>query len=79
VRAGETIDQPVPVAIEDKSEVTHATTMLEFAKSHNIDEAEACKLLYYLTLPEGSNVRLRQYQQSLAKAQDLGWSLPTNS
>ncbi|MGB1173095.1 MAG: replication protein P [Marinobacterium sp.] len=77
VRAGEAIDQPVSVAIEDKSEVTHATTMLEFAKTHQIDEAEACKLLYYLTLPEGSNVRSRQYQQSLVTAQNRGWTLPT--
>mgnify|MGYP001078061870 CR=1 FL=1 len=76
VRAGEQFEQPHPIAIEQKSEVTHATTMLAFAKTHNIDESEACKVLYYLTLPKGSKVRERQYHQSQLIAAQKGWQLP---
>ena len=76
VRAGEHFDQPHPAGIEQKSEVTHATTMLEFAKTYDIDESEACKVLYYLTLPKGSKVRERQYLHSQSIAAKHHWQLP---
>jgi hypothetical protein len=67
------------VAIEQKSEVTQASQMLEFAKRYQVDESEACQLLYYLTLPKGSKVRARQFALSRETANIKGWQLPTEA
>lgn len=79
VRDGESLEIPNPIALEQKSELTQATTMLSFAKEHNLDESVACKLLYYMTLPANSRTRARQYRQAQQEADALGVSLPTES
>ncbi|HSG04659.1 MAG TPA: replication protein P [Marinobacterium sp.] len=79
VRAGESLEIPNPIALEQKSQVTQATNMLSFAKEHNLDESVACKLLYYLTLPTGSRTRSRQFRQAQQQAESLGISLPTDA
>lgn len=79
VREGERLDIPNPIAIEQKSDVTQANQMLEFAKRYQIDESEACQLLYYLTLPKGSKVRARQFALSQETASTHGWQLPTEA
>lgn len=79
VRAGESLEIPNPIALEQKSELTQAITMLEYAKTHQIEEPIACSLLYYLTLPKNSRGRARQYQQALSQAHALGLELPTES
>jgi hypothetical protein len=77
VRDGESLELPNPIALEQKSELTQATQMLDFAKQYDLDESVACKLLYYLTLPGGSRSRSRQYAQALQQATELGVTLPT--
>jgi len=79
VRQGESLEVPNPVALEQKSELTQATTMLSFAKEHQLDESIACKLLYYMTLPAKSRSRARQYRQAQQQAAELGVELPTDS
>jgi len=79
VRAGDSIDIPNPIALEQKSDSTQARLMLEFAKTHQLEEAVACSMLYYLTLAPNSRARSRQYQQALVQAQSLGLTLPTES
>ena len=77
LREGESLEVPNPIAIEQKSELTQATLMLNFAKEHKLDESVACQMLYYLTLPPGSRSRSRQYAQAQQQAAELGLSLPT--
>ncbi len=80
LRAGDELGRvPNPDGIEDRSEVTRATDMLSYAKENGVDEAVACKLLYYTTLPEGSRTRSRQYQSALQQAAQLNLKLPTTA
>ena len=79
VRQGESFEIPNPIALEQKSELTQASLMLDFAKEQQLDEAVACKLLYYLTLPANSRTRARHYAQAQQQAGELGVKLPTAS
>lgn len=78
LREGEELDIPNPIAIEQKSELTQANLMLDYAKEHKIDESVACQMLYYLTLPAGSRSRSRLYRQAQQQAKSLGLELPTS-
>ncbi|MET3998611.1 replication protein P [Marinobacterium sp. MBR-109] len=67
VREGESLEQPVPVAIENKQANTVADFIQRFTAEHDLEPEEGATLLYYLTLPRGSKIRQRMQQQSQQK------------
>ncbi len=71
VRAGEALDEPVPVAIENKSEGTLATFIQHWAESQSVDQVTATKLLYFMTKPKGSRTRAKFKALAEKQLQDL--------
>lgn len=72
VRQGEQLDEPVPQALENKQDTTNATFMLEFAREHNLDEAETCSMLFYLTCTPRSRQRSMMREKALEKLKAMG-------
>ena len=72
VREGESLQQPVPIAIEDKQVNTVADFIQRFTAEHQLEPEEGATLLYYLTLPKGSRIRSRLQQQSQQKLDQRG-------
>lgn len=65
-REGEVLDDPVPQALENRSEDTLFAFIKHWSQAQSIPEEQAASLLYYLTKPEGSKAR----QRYRAKAQE---------
>ncbi len=74
VRAGEELDEPVPVALENKSDDTLAAFIRQWSESQSVDEVTATKLLYFMTKPKGSRTRAKF--KALAQKQLLELKLP---
>ncbi len=70
-RQGESFEQPVAVAIEDKQ----ATTLFTFISSWSVEQGlsaeEGSSLLYYMTKPKGSKTRANFKAKSQAKVELL--------
>jgi hypothetical protein len=78
VREGESLQQPVPKAIENKQANTVADFIQRFTAAHELEPEEGATLLFYLTLPCGSRIRKRLQQQSQQKLdqRSAGITLP---
>ncbi|MDY6890836.1 MAG: replication protein P [Pseudomonadota bacterium] len=78
VRRGEPLQQPVPLAIENKQANTAAEFIQRFSAEHGLEPEEGATLLYYLTLPRSSKIRqrLRQRSQRTLDQRGAGILLP---
>jgi hypothetical protein len=72
VREGESLEQPVPKAIESKQANTVADFIQRFTAAHELEPEEGATLLFYLTLPRGSRIRKRLQEQSQRKLDQRG-------
>jgi hypothetical protein len=70
-RQGEILDQPLPVAIEDKQTNTLFAFIEQWALSHDLSPEMGSSLLYYMTKPKGSRVRGNFKAKSQRKLNDM--------
>ncbi len=76
VRAGESLDLPVPVALPDKSDSGLFEFIQRWGEEHQLRPEVASKWLYYLTKPKGTQIRQRFRQQAQVEASAMGIQLP---
>ncbi len=76
VRAGERLDNPVPVALPDQSDNSLFEFIQAWGKEHQLKPEVASTWLFYLTKPKGSMVRKRFQQQAQVEATAMGIELP---
>jgi len=72
VRAGEELDQPVAMALPDKSDNSVFDFINRWGEENDIAPEVACGLLYYLTKPKQSKVRARMKDAAQLRAQERG-------
>ena len=72
VRSGEELSQPVPVALENKSDNTLVEFIQRWGEESGVTPEQASTLLFYMTKPEGSGIRERFRQVSEQRAKEWG-------
>lgn len=75
VRAGEDLSEPVPMALEDKTDNTLVEFIRRWGKENDLSPEQASTLLFYMTKPEGSQIRERFRQASAQRAENWGLNL----
>jgi len=75
VRAGEELSEPVPVALENKSDNTLVEFMRCWGEENSLKPEQASTLLFYMTKPEGSAIRERFRQASIQRAESWGLNI----
>lgn len=76
VRSGESLELPVPVALEDKSDSTLFQFIQRWGEEHKLKPEVASKWLFYLTKTKGTKVRERFRAQAQIEANAMGITLP---
>ena len=75
VRAGEQLDEAVPVALENKSDNTFSAFIQSWGEAQGITPEQATTLLFYMTKPAGTAIRQRFKQVSEDRARQWGLKL----
>lgn len=73
VRAGEQLDQAVPVALENKSDNTLVSFIQQWGEAQGISQEQASTMLFYLTKPAGTAIRKRF--KKISEERVLEWGL----
>lgn len=76
IRSGERLDNPVPVALPDKSDDSLFAFIQSWGAEHQLKPEVASKWLFYLTKPKGSKVRERFKARAQVDANAMGITLP---
>ena len=76
VRAGEQLDQPVPIALPDKRDDSLFSFIQSWGEEQGLKPEVASKWLFYLTKPKGSQVRSRFQAKAQVEANSMGIILP---
>ncbi|WP_082800516.1 replication protein P [Neptuniibacter pectenicola] len=76
IRSGERLDNPVPVALPDKSDDSLFSFIQSWGAEHQLKPEVASKWLFYLTKPKGSKVRERFKALAQVDANAMGITLP---
>jgi len=74
-RQGEILEQPIPVAIEDKQATTLFTFINQWAVEQNLTPEQGSSLLYYMTKAKGTKARANFKAKSQQKVDKLGLQL----